>query len=236
MPSTMLRNMNTKTLLYSKLKPQAIELRKQGMTYPEIIAKIGPVPKNTLSNWLKNTKLGDEQIERIKQYMKERGNAGRQAGAWANKKRRIDRLAKLKNAAETEYSTFSEQPMFLAGLVLYLAEGSKKWEAFHFMNSDPYLIKIMVRWILNYSDVEFRNIHFRLYIHEVYKNEDCESYWMNELGLKPEQLKKTIYKPTGRENKKNPAYRGCLRIEPKGNSDIYWKTLAWRDCLYKSMG
>lgn len=166
--------------------------------------------------------------------MSESGHAGRQMGAWQNHQKRINRLATIKESAVNEYSILVQHPLFLAGLVLYLAEGSKKSESFQFMNSDQYLIRFMIDWIVLFGDLDFAQLRFRLYIHEHYAHENCEHFWTDALAAKPEQFLRTIYKPTIREYKKNPNYIGCLRIEIPG-SELYWKTMAWRDCLYGTL-
>ena len=226
--------MNSKTKLYSELKPRAIELRRRGKTFSEIQADLGHIPKATLSNWLKNIELTNKQHRRIQKIMTENGLAGRQIGAQKNHQNRITRLAKIRQVAENEYSQSLKDPFFLAGLLLYLAEGSKKTEQFQFMNSDPKLIQCMVHWVIRSGKKELKDLHFRLYIHELYAHEQCENFWIKELGVRPEQFLKTIYKPTGRIYKKNPAYKGCLRLEVAG-SELYWKTMAWRDCFYATL-
>lgn len=230
----LVRNVNSRTKLYSELKPAAIKLRSEGKTFSEIHVELGPIPKATLSGWLKNVELSDAQKARIKKIMISNGMVGRQIGAWKNRERRLERIAEIKDRALIEYDELVKQPFFLPGLVLYLAEGSKKSEMFQFMNSDLHLIKIMAAWIIKVSPIDFSDLRFRLYIHELYAHENCETFWIETLNAKPEQFLRTIHKPTGREHKKNPAYKGCLRIEVRG-SELYWKTMTWRDCLYSSI-
>jgi len=226
--------MNSKTLKYSELKHQAIELRQAGKMYSEIQEEIGHIPKGTLSGWLKNIELSKEQQERIKEIRTKNGSLGRHIGAQRNHEKRIQRLASIKGIAETEYPLHLNDPLFLAGLTLYLAEGTKKTETFMFMNSDPMLIKFMIQWITSVGGIRFEDLRFRLYIHELYAHENCEEFWQSKLGILDFQMQKTIYKPNGRKYKKNSTYKGCLRIEVKG-SELYWKTMTWRDCLYRSL-
>jgi hypothetical protein len=226
--------MNSKTKLYSQLKPQAIKLRKQGKTFPEIRSVVGDIPKGTLSNWLKDIELTKKQSERIRQIMSDKGAIGRHLGAQKNHKNRIERLLKIEQIAKAEFEKFHQEPLFIAGLVLYLAEGSKKSEQFQFMNSDPKLVNYMILWVTKFCQQDIDNLRFRLYIHKPYSNENCEDFWSKELKVRPSQFLKTIYKPTGRVNKKNPQYKGCLRLEVSG-SESYWKTMAWRDCFYATL-
>lgn len=226
--------MIAKTKLYGEMKVQAIALRKQGKTFSEICAVIGPVPKGTLSHWLKSIELTQEQQTRIKKSMSEKGLVGRHIGAQKNHQNRLRRLEEIRLVAQSEYEQCVLDSFFLAGLLLYLAEGTKKTEQFHFMNSDPKLVQYMVMWVTKFSNYNVRDLHFRLYIHELYAHEKCESFWIKELGVDQSQFLKTIYKPTGRVHKKNPTYKGCVRLEIPG-SELYWKTMTWRDCFYATL-
>ena len=73
----MVLTMNSKTRLYSELKPRAITLRKEGKTFSEIRAVIGKIPKGTLSGWLKHIELTQSQKIRIRRISAECGMAGR---------------------------------------------------------------------------------------------------------------------------------------------------------------
>ena len=160
---------------------------------------------------------------------------GDKKGAIANRQKRIDRLSDIAMRARKEYLENTKDPNFLAGLVLYLAEGTKKSEAFAFMNSDIQLVRFIISWIEQFGGVGgYNNVRFRLYIHELYAHEKCEEFWTSGLNAQKEDFLKTIYKPTGREYKKNPQYKGCLRVEVRG-SELYWKTMTWRDCFYSNL-
>ena|SRR3990167_2592473 len=216
------------------LKIQAIGLRKQGKTYSEIQAEIGPVSKNSLSRWLRPIELTAKQKTRITEKSLTLGHIGRMKGSERNHEKRLERLARIHSGAKMNFPVLCKNSSFLPGLVLYLAEGSKKTERFEFMNSDPYLIALISQWITKFGGLEPSDIRYRLYIHKVYANEDCEKFWVEFLGLMPEQLLKTIYKPTLHKVKKNPSYKGCMRVELRG-SELYWKVMTWQKCLYNSI-
>ncbi len=226
--------MNSKTQLYSVLKHQAIALRSEGKTLSEIQVSIGQIPKSTLSTWLKGIELTDDQRSRIRILATHAGSAGRQKGAWVNQQKRILRLAELEKIATSEYSSHLSNKLFAPGLALYMAEGTKKTEAFVFMNSDIRLVELMILWTNQIGGIKKESLKFRLYIHELYKQENCEDFWIERLHINKTQLQKTIYKPTGRAYKKNPNYKGCLRLEVPG-SDLYWKTMTWWDCFFSDL-
>ena len=51
-------------IIKNELKSKAIELRKQGFSYSEILKQI-PVAKSTLSVWLKNVGLSKKQKQKL---------------------------------------------------------------------------------------------------------------------------------------------------------------------------
>lgn len=217
-----------------KLKRQVIELRKGGKTYSEIKNVLGYIPKGTLSTWLKNIELTPEQKLRIQQKITDCRMIGRQKGAWRNHQKRLQRIKSIQMSAKKEYRSFLNDKLFLMGLALYLAEGSRKIERFQFMNSDPYLVKIMIKWLNKIGKIPRDKIKIRLYMHKVYARENCENFWINFLNLNQKQLQKTIYKSTQHLIKKNPEYKGCLRIEIPG-TELFWKIMKWRDLFYNSL-
>lgn len=217
-----------------RLKNKAKSLRKQGKTYSEIQDMLGPLAKSTLSNWLKPIELTKIQKDRIQRKITDRSALGRQKGGWTNHQKRLTRIAKIQSAAQKEFIHLCNDGFFLTGLVLYLAEGSRKVERFQFMNSDPFLIKIMIKWLYRFHKISIKEIWARLYTHKISRNEHQEKFWSNFLNIPFNQFLKTIYKPTPHKIKKNPEYRGCLRIEISG-TELFWKIMKWRDMLYDNL-
>src|SRR5574343_181567 len=82
-------------------KEKAINLRKEGKTYSEILKEI-PVAKSTLSEWFRDVSLSKKQNQKLTQekYTKAFGD--------------------VKNITKRE--------LWLIGVVLYWAEGSKEKE------------------------------------------------------------------------------------------------------------
>ena len=220
-------------MLDLKIKERAVQLRKSGKTYTEIQRELEKfISKGTLSNWFKSIELTDSQKNLIWQKILDRSELGRRKVGWNNHQKRLNRIANIQTRAEKEFYRFKNDPDFLAGLTLYLAEGTKKFERFQFMNSDPYLAKLMVNWITKFSPNE--KITVRLYIHELYQNEEYEKYWSNFLNIPLESFLKSVVKKTKHETKKNPIYKGCARLEVSG-SELFWKIMKWRDMLYQNL-
>jgi len=207
-------------------KRKATELRRKGMTYSEIRSIIPNLSKGTLSGWLKNIDLSPDQKMKILEKIKAGRGHSRIQGAWANKKKAIDRIAGIQKVAEKEYKKYTQYHLFYIFLCLYWAEGAKKSRSFYFINSDPLMIKLLLKCLRELFGIPEDEIKIRLFIHKVYAEENCEKYWSKIVEKPVESFKKTVYKPTVHNTKKNPDYKGCCRIELTG-SEFYWKVKKW---------
>ena len=127
---------------YSKLKIQAIKLRKLGKSYSVISKKIN-TSKSTLSYWLKNIRLKPEHRKKL--YSRQIGILNK--GARSQKIRRQKEVDSIIQKAVLEIKhPISLDSFKLAGAFLYWGEGGKT-RMFNITNSDPELILFMVKWL-----------------------------------------------------------------------------------------
>lgn len=212
-------------------KRRAIELRLQGKSYGEIKNIIPSLSKSTLSGWLKNVKLSPEQKRRLKSNLEKITCDARIKSAWTKKKRRIEQIKYIFDRAKKELPYFLNNPLFLVGLSLYWAEGSKKsGETIQFANSDPQMIKIMMKWFREICKVPKEKIRAHIYIHKIYKSERCEEFWSKITGIPVSKFGKTTYKPTPHKIKRNLDYKGVCRIDI-GNVNLFRKMMGWQQGL-----
>jgi len=211
-------------------KNRAVLLRKKGLSYSEIQEALGDIPKSTLSNWIGNLSLNKTQLERLKKKSLAKGQVGRLKGAHANRQIAQRRVEEIQKGAEKEFLKLSQNRLFLIGVALYWAEGNQKTKRFQFTNSNPEMIRVMMRWLKDICNVEDSEIKYRLFIHDIYSNERCEEFWADIVGEPLSKFLKTIYKSNSHKTKKNPNYKGCLKIDVKG-SELYWKVQKWQKML-----
>ena len=208
-------------------KRKAIELRVQGKTFGEIRSIIPNLAKSTLSVWLRNVKLTPEQEKKLKRNIETTIYNARVKAAWAKKQKRIAQTKFIIKQAKKELPTLLKNPLFLIGLSLYWAEGSKTEERIQFANSDPRLIKIMVKWFKKICKVPERKIKVHIYIHKVYKNEECEKFWSKITNVPASKFGKTTYKPTPHKVKKNLDYKGVCRIDIN-DVNLFRRIMGWQ--------
>src|SRR3989344_7141328 len=95
-------------------KTKAIELRKKGFSYVEILKSV-PVAKSTLSLWLRSVGLSKKQKQRLTE--KKLSSMQRGWTKWRNQ--RIDLTEKIKKSARRDVRKISERELWLIGIALY---------------------------------------------------------------------------------------------------------------------
>jgi hypothetical protein len=202
-----------------QLRARARELRRAGKTYDEIVTELG-VAKSSVSLWVRDLPKPRPSPERM--------HAMREA-RWAPHRARRDRERKdAKEAAEREIGTLTDRELFLVGVGLYWAEGTKSKphrpdETVTFINSDPGMIRVFLAW-LTLLGVRRDRWRFRVMIHESADVASAERYWADLVGVDVTDLCKTTLKrhnpKTVRKNV-GAGYRGCLVVRVRKGADLY---------------
>lgn len=214
-------------------KRKAIELRKKGQSYREI-QKIIPVSKGLLSRWLAYLDLSPSEEALLKSRIREIQDRGRIRSLISNRSRRIERERIVIDEAKKIFEKEKSNPLFLTGVLLYWAEGAKSIGDFQFINSDPEMILIMYHWIEKFL-VPKEKIKVRIFIHDIPGYETVHKFWSKKLDLEPYLFQKTIYKPTTHRIKKDPHYKGCVRLTVGGVR--YLRLMkAWQRCFIEYYG
>ncbi|MBI1866509.1 MAG: hypothetical protein HY005_01560 [Candidatus Staskawiczbacteria bacterium] len=222
-------------------KNKAIELRKQGLSYREILEQI-PVAKSSLSLWLKSVKLADSQRQRLT----DKKLASARRGSQKMKDIRIALTKQIKDKARKEIGKLSKRELWLIGIALYWAEGSKEKEyrpgaGIKFTNSDPMMIKIFLKWLFEVANISKEKIYLDIIIHENNKNrlEEVISYWSEYTGFSKESFKRIYFKNNKiKIHRKNIGnnYFGLLRIIVREGSTLNRKIQGWTEGIYQHSG
>lgn len=211
------------------LREQAVALRRQGRSYREIRDQLG-VSKGTLSDWLSDVVLTEEQQERLALMRRQaRTQAGRTMQA-----ARIARSTSAIAAAQAQIPMLCESELFVAGVALYWAEGSKTkpWrssEQVTFINSDASVIRLYLAW-LELIGVTSQRLSFRIAIHETADVAMATQYWSAVIGVPAEQfMRATIkrHKPSTKRRNIGDEYHGCLVIKVRSSTDLMRQITGW---------
>lgn len=204
-------------------KAKAIELRKNGHTYNEILSVV-PVAKSTLSLWLRSVSLSNKQHQRIT----EKKLASAQRGADARKHIREVQTSEFHTKASGEIGRISKRELFLIGTALYWAEGSKQKahnvsQPVVFMNSDPVMIRLILGWFYAIG-VAKEKIVLSVYIHDNQKHRIAEvvSFWSRTTGFPRTDCSTVYYKRhIPKPNRHVPeTYNGSLRVAIRQSTDL----------------
>lgn len=169
---------------------QALQFRKRGFTYVEI-AKICDVSKGTVSNWLKNEVFSQKITE---QNSKKAASDNQKRLRLMNKARKAEReknYATAKKSADTEYRHYKNDPLFVAGLMLYTAEGDMQdTRTIRIANVRPEVHRTFIRFLREYVGVETEKIHFWILLYSDLSEERCMRHWKRVTGLPYKQFYK----------------------------------------------
>lgn len=210
-----------------ELRERARELRRAGRTYDEIVAELG-VSKSSVSLWVRDLPVpaqrrSPEEQRQLMQDGLDRLRATRDA-----------QRVRMKAEAGQEIGRLSERELFLTGVALYWAEGSKdkayaRREYLQFVNSDPDVILLFLAW-LELMGVTPDRLRFNVSIHESADVASAERFWAESVGVEPARLGKTVLKrhnPRTRRGNTGESYRGCLTIYVTRSADMYRRIEGW---------
>lgn len=162
-------------------KQRAKELRLEGLSYKEISEQLG-VTKSTLSGWLGNIELTEEQKERLSKKCR--------ITSIVSGKKNKERWDELKFKVKENYHPPIDDPEFMLGLGLFWGEGTKKAEA-SFVNSDLFAIKCYIKWITTYFGA--KELCFRVQHYYKEQDENIKIWWASNLGYDISQFRKSTF-------------------------------------------
>ncbi len=192
-----------------KDREKAFELRRQSKSYKTISRELG-IPLGTLAGWFRN-ELWSRDI---------RDKLGREASlafpdklrriVAANKKRWAELYDSYRQEAIMSFPELKDDPLFLAGLMLYWGEGDKSQKNVQvkLTNSDPEMIRIFHRFLTETLKIPKEKISAWLLLYPDLIDSVQKNFWSRATGIPIGQFKKSIY-IAGRHPKKRLSYGVC---------------------------
>ncbi|MEV0206806.1 hypothetical protein AB0H97_16555 [Streptomyces sp. NPDC050788] len=204
------------------LRARARELRLQGWTYDQIQVELG-CSKSSISLWVRDLPKPER-----KKRTREQASAIAKRGWEAKLQIREEKRQRTKRLATEEIGKLTARELFLLGVGLYWAEGSKdksydRRERVTFVNSDPGMIQVFLAW-LDLLGVERDRLRYCVMIHEQADVAGAEQYWAEFVGDDGSAFNKTTLKkhnPKTTRKNTGETYRGCLVIKVLKSADLY---------------
>jgi predicted transcriptional regulator len=158
------------------------ELRQQGHSVREI-AKILNVSKGSVSAWVRDVQLTEEQQSAIFLKWKEHSLAGSFVAGKLNKAKYME----LRNSYQKEGRELArlKDPDFFAGCMLYWGEGTKNRNKCQITNSDPNLLLYFIGFLKRFFNVKNEDIRIgcHYYTCNGLNSFEVEQHWIKQLGL-----------------------------------------------------
>jgi transcriptional regulator with XRE-family HTH domain len=205
-------------------KKKVVVLRKQGISLGEIAKRVG-VSKGSVSNWVRDVKLTARQREQLNKN-----------GHSINviEKRRNTRITNTQNKRESiikkaraEVSQLQSDPLWCIGVALYWGEGGKTQQTARVSNSDPAVIRIMMRFFKKYSLVSREK--YRAHVHTFSHNnaEKAVHYWSEISGIPTDKFFKTYVKQSSATKRKRQTLPfGTVQVYVH-DSDFFFRLMGW---------
>lgn len=216
----------------SNEKTKAIRLRKQGKTYNEIL-EVVPVAKSTLSLWLREVGLSKGQ----KQRLTAKKHAAQLRGGARKRAIREESTRLIFSECKKDINSLSKRELFLLGVALYWAEGSKQKMhspsvGIDFANSDPEMIRLFLSWLQEIAQVPESDIKLTIHLHKnhMHRYEEVIKYWLQVTRLPKEIVTKPIIKkhnPQTRRKNTGDDYFGLVSIYVRKSTNLNRRIMGW---------
>ncbi len=170
-------------------KNKAIQLRKKGMSYSQIKAKLS-VSKSTLSGWLYNMPLSEKRIRELGAFSPTRIERCRNT----KRRKKIARQDSVFEKVSKDIGKLSKRELFLAGLFLYWGEGGKtKYYTTILTNTNPCMVKFFLKWLENFG-VDKKKLKVSLHLYSDMDISKQMKYWSKLLDISISQFRKPYIK------------------------------------------
>ena len=205
------------------------DLRHLGLSYGEIMELI-PVKKSTLATWCRDVRLTTGQIEAIRQRRAQEPGIPRDT----QRKRRLE-IEDIRAEAEAMVPVLINDPFWLAGVVLYWAEGAKTRNDPRLANTDPRALRLFIDWVRKFLDPD-AGFSLQLHLHEGNDDSAAQAFWRGQTGLDAANFYKTFIKPKGTGHRKNHLPHGVCTVKVRQCADAWQTTMAWIEGLTEWLG
>lgn len=196
-------------------KDRAIALRKNGWSIKQIEKELC-VSRSSVSRWVRDICLTDEQISCLKQRAKPRFLG-----------RRPSTTARYDGWKSVGRERVAHDAMFAIVCALYWGEGRKTNMDVSIANCDAGLLRVFIRWLIT----EGRDFRFRVSCHRenTITEQELKSWWSNSIPeVEEHHWCKTFWCETSRASQRkriNKQRYGTGDVRACKGTDLYWQIM-----------
>lgn len=213
---------------------QARELRQEGKSI-RTISRTLTISSSSASIWCRDIEISKKQ----KEFLSKRGQNVILLRQFAQKRHesKLNNDKLIFDHAKTEIRSLKQDNLFLVGLALYWAEGfkSQKEQQVGFCNSDPRIIRMIMKWFKEISKVKEQDFTLRVEFNITHKarKEEIEDYWSKITNIPKSQFNKPYFQKAKqlRDYSNRGEYYGLLRIRVRRSAKLLVKIKGWIEGL-----
>ena len=193
-------------------RTQARKMRMEGVSLKKIATQL-QTSTSTVSLWVRDIILTSDQQKILQQNNPTHNTQINGSKTFAKKMQQ----QRKKYQEEGKELAKKMEPLHIKGCMLYWAEGTKNQNACIFTNTDVNMVKLFLSFIKTYFKVnnEDFTIYFNCYVSPTNTIQNIEKYWLDELKLPQQCLRKHQVKIDA-SNKKNKLPYGVCTIRCGG--------------------
>lgn len=165
------------------LKDEAIALRQSGMSMTTIERRLG-IPRSTLSLWLREVILSDQQKEELLRSKADGWAKARVKAVEVHRAQKSLRLLEAKRQAEAVMLNLdlSNEVLDLALAMLYYGEGAKN-DRTSLANSDPNILRFFLTVLRHNYGLTVQDLRCDLHLRADQDANQMRRYWSEQLSL-----------------------------------------------------
>lgn len=169
------------------------------------------VSKSTISLWVRDIELSDEQ----KAKLEAQSSWGRLAGSQTNAVRGLARRTNAQRAGRARARRGGT--LHVAGCMLFWAEGSRSRNKVELVNSDPAMVRFFLGFLRSCFGVPDSKVSVtcNLFADHEERQREIEDFWLESLGLPRSCLRKSTvnrYSKYSKKKRQNKLPYGTCRL------------------------
>jgi transcriptional regulator with XRE-family HTH domain len=191
-------------------REEARRLRKEEGRSVKELAKLLGVSRSSISLWVRDIELTEEQYMALRRRMGGRIDGSRANAVLALERRRAWQESGRQRARRRE-------PLHASGCMLFWAEGARRRNVIQFVNSDPVMVAFFLRFLRECFGVADQKVTVscNLFADHLERQREIEDFWLAELELTRANLRKSTvnhYSKYSQKKRQNKLPHGTCRL------------------------